>query len=169
MRELESLPIRKIISGGQTGVDRGALNAAILLRIPHGGWCPHRRRAEDGRIPDHYQLQESRSFDYQVRTEQNVLDADATLILHYGRVSSGTALTRRLVMKHGRPLLAVHLGLTTDPAACRRWLRDNLVGVLNVAGPRESSHPGIERAAADWIVGMLTGDKSEPQGAPSPT
>jgi len=165
MSRMGSLPIRKIISGGQTGVDRGALNAAILLKIPHGGWCPHRRRAEDGRIPDRYQLQESVSFDYQVRTEQNVLEADATLIVHNGKISAGTALTRRLALKHRRPLYTVNLGMATDPAACRRWLRENQVQVLNVAGPRESSHPGIEQAAADWIASMLSGKARQLPGS----
>jgi hypothetical protein len=80
------MPPSKIISGGQTGVDRAALDAAIELGIPHGGHCPRGRRAEDGRIPDRYQLTETDSAQYRVRTERNVLDADATLILCRGRM-----------------------------------------------------------------------------------
>ncbi|MEE3218652.1 MAG: putative molybdenum carrier protein, partial [Planctomycetota bacterium] len=79
--------IQKLISGGQTGVDRGALDVAIQLNIPHGGWCPRDRRAADGQIPRQYQLTETELVDYKERTERNVIDSDATLILVRGPLS----------------------------------------------------------------------------------
>ena len=112
----------KIISGGQTGVDRAALDAAIELGIAHGGWCPLGRLAEDGRIPDRYQLRETDSPEYAVRTERNVVESDATLILYRGRISGGTELTLRLAQRHGRPHMAVDLDAAPEPAEVRRWL-----------------------------------------------
>jgi hypothetical protein len=134
----------KIISGGQTGVDRGALEAARCLGIPHGGWCPRGRLAEDGRIPEQYELQETDTADYATRTEKNVIESDATLILCRGALSGGTLLTYRLADQHGRPCKVVDL---SEPLDCRdilHWLEDNQVATLNVAGPRESQNPGIE-------------------------
>ena len=89
----KNLPIKKIISGGQTGVDRAALDVAIALKIPHGGWCPKNRKAEDGAIPLHYHLQETPSTDYAERTRRNVHDADGTLIMIQNPPTGGTLLT----------------------------------------------------------------------------
>jgi hypothetical protein len=141
----------KIISGGQTGVDRGALDAAVALGIEHGGWCPLGRLAEDGRIPDRYRLRETETSDYPERTERNVLEADATLILCRGPLSGGTELTRRLAQSHGRPCRVVDLEGTPPVAPVRRWLAEQQVSVLNVAGPRESQSPGIAAAAREFI------------------
>jgi hypothetical protein len=142
----------KVISGGQTGVDRGALDAAIALGIAHGGWCPRGRLAEDGRIPDRYQLVETDSPDYAVRTEQNVVDSDATLILCRGPLSGGTELTLRLARQHRRLCLVIDLDRPPQPEEVRRWLRDHRVEVLNVAGPRESQSPGIAARAGEFIA-----------------
>ncbi len=142
----------QLISGGQTGVDRGALDAAMELGIPHGGWCPRGRLAEDGPIPDRYQLRESHSPDYPVRTEQNVLDSDATLILCRGRPAGGTDLTLRLAQQHGRPYLVVDLDRAADPAAVRRWLEEQQIETLNVAGPRESQSPGIGSLTREFLI-----------------
>jgi Circularly permutated YpsA SLOG family len=146
----------KIVSGGQTGVDRGALDAAIASGVEHGGWCPRGRRAEDGRVPDRYRLRETASRDYAARTEQNVLDADGTLILCVGVPTEGTALTRRLAEQHGKPCRVVDLQRPDDPAEVRAWLAAHAIRVLNVAGPRESTHPGVHRSAADFIRRLLT-------------
>ncbi len=141
----------KIISGGQTGVDRGALDAAVALGIAHGGWCPRGRLAEDGPIPGRYELHETDSPDYPVRTERNVLDSDATLILCRGQVSGGTELTLRLAERHRRPCLVVDLDRPLDVDPVRRWLVSHQVQVLNLAGPRESQSPGIGALAAGFV------------------
>ncbi len=145
----------KIISGGQTGVDRAALDVAIELGIPHGGWCPLGRLAEDGTIPTHYQLAETDSPDYAVRTERNVQEADATLILCRGRPTGGTELTRLLALRHGKPLHVVDLSAKPALAKARRWLARYGRGVLNVAGPRESQSPGIGAQAAEFLRKLL--------------
>ncbi len=145
----------KIVSGGQTGVDRAALDAAMELGIPHGGWCPRDRRAEDGRIPARYQLTETESPEYQVRTERNVLDSDATLILCRGKPTGGTELTRRLCKRQQRPCLVVDLGQPPELAAIRRWLAQHRVRTLNVAGPRESQCPQIGELACKFLCRLF--------------
>ena len=147
-------PPHRIISGGQTGVDRGALDAAIAAGVAHGGWCPRGRRAEDGSIPERYRLTEDE--DYAARTERNVLDSDATLILTIGALRGGTALTRRLARRHGRPCLVVDLAAAPAPDAVRAWIDAHDVRTLNVAGPRESAHPGVQERTADFLGRVLT-------------
>jgi hypothetical protein len=147
----------KIVSGGQTGVDRGALDAAIELAIPHGGWCPRGRLAEDGPIPEQYGLFETDSSDYPSRTQRNVVESDATLILFRGRIAGGTELTFRLAESHQRPRLAVDLDAAADPARVRRWLAEQRVEVLNVAGPRESQNPGIGALARAFLLEVFRG------------
>ena len=152
--------IRRIVSGGQTGVDRGALDAALQLGIPHGGWCPQGRIAEDGTIPARYQLRETASAEYRIRTEQNVLDSDGTLILYRGQLQGGTELTYRLACKHAKPHLLVDLLDSTDPQSTRQWLAENGIQVLNVAGPRESSAPGILEETRDFLQRCLAPSRS---------
>ena len=142
----------KIVSGGQTGVDRGALEAAIELQVPHGGWCPKGRLAEDGRIPARYRLRETDSGQYHVRTRQNVLDCDATLILYRGLLSGGTELTLRLAEQSGKPNLVVDLDADPSPQDVRNWLQEHGVEVLNVAGPRESLNPGIADDTREFLL-----------------
>jgi hypothetical protein len=141
---------RRVVSGGQTGVDRGALDAAIALGIEHGGWCPRGRLAEDGLIPAKYRLTETESPDYPVRTERNVLDSDGTLILYRDRMMGGTELTLRLARRHGKPCLTVSLDEDTE-GEVRRWMADQQIEILNVAGPRESSAPGITGQARRFL------------------
>ncbi|HID74598.1 MAG TPA: hypothetical protein EYP56_01225 [Planctomycetaceae bacterium] len=145
----------KVVSGGQTGVDRAALDAAIELGIPHGGWCPAGRRAEDGTIPVRYQLRETESADYSVRTERNVVDSDATLILYRGTLSGGTELTWRLAQSHGKPCLLVDLDGDPSVRRVREWLGRVRPAVLNVAGPRESQNPGIGDRSRRFLVHLL--------------
>ncbi|QDU61107.1 Putative molybdenum carrier [Planctomycetes bacterium Pan216] len=149
--------LRKIVSGGQTGVDRAALEAAIALNIAHGGWCPKGRRAEDGTVPSRYELVEADSRDYAVRTERNVVDSDGTLIVAPGELSGGTALTAKLCRNHEKPLLVLSL---EEPAAGERfptWLAESSIEVLNVAGPRESEVEGesLQVRAEAFLVGLL--------------
>jgi hypothetical protein len=146
----------RVISGGQTGVDRAALDVAIALDVPHGGWCPLGRLAEDGRIPDCYQLQETDSPEYPVRTERNVLESDATIVLCRGTPTGGTDLTIRMARKHHRPCLVVDLELPRPPDEVRRWLKGHRVRVLNVAGPREGQNPGIGRQAGEFLRQVLS-------------
>ncbi len=132
----------KIVSGGQTGVDRAALDFALELGTPCGGWCPRGRQAEDGRIPDRYPLDEL-AGGYKVRTERNVRDSDATLILIADELAGGTLLTRNFCRKHGKPHIVVKLTSSNALGRTRRWIDTTEIEVLNVAGPRESSEPGI--------------------------
>lgn len=147
----------RIISGGQTGVDRGALDAAMAAGVEHGGWCPLGRLAEDGPIPERYRLTETDSPEYSVRTERNVVESEATLILSRGPLSGGTQLTLRLAQRHGRPSLVVDLQRHPSPESVRRWLIEHSVEVLNVAGPRESQNPGIQAAAQGFLREVFAG------------
>jgi hypothetical protein len=149
------LQVRKIVSGGQTGVDRAALDAAIFLGLEHGGWCPRGRLAEDGAIPDRYTLRETESPDYAVRTENNVRDSDATLILYRDELAGGSKLTSRLAEKHRRPWLAVDLALHPPVETAKDWLSAHNVQVLNIAGPRASSDPNISALAESFLLRLL--------------
>lgn len=144
-----------ILSGGQTGVDRAALDVARALGIPVGGWVPRHRRAEDGRLPDHYPLRETASASYAVRTRLNVRDADATLVLTRGPPSGGTALTLAFARTLGRPHRLVDLAAAAELTPVRAWLVHEGVRILNVAGPRESGAPGIYEAAAAFLRRLL--------------
>lgn len=146
-----------IISGGQTGVDRAALDVAIHLGIPHAGWCPLGRRAEDGVIPRRYQLRETPSWRYQQRTAWNVRDADATLVLCDGALRGGTALTVRLAQSMGRPCLMADPGDESAAAQVRSACADLRVKRLNIAGPRESQRPGIGARAREFLLTLLSG------------
>ena len=145
----------RIVSGGQTGVDRAALDVAIALGIEHGGWCPAGRLSEDGSIPSRYQLQETQSPDYPVRTEQNVIDSDATLILYRQKLKGGTLLTRKICDRAFKPYLLIRLDRDTHQTV-RRWLLDQRPRTLNVAGPRESTCQGIYEQSFEFLLAALT-------------
>lgn len=145
------LHIEKIISGGQTGVDRAALDVALELGISCGGWCPKGRKAEDGHIDMRYTLQETTSSSYSVRTEKNVRESDGTLILTKGQPRAGTALTIKFAQKHKRPYLIRDPFVRKDLGTIRMWLEVNRIRVLNVAGPRESELPGIHDRAFEFL------------------
>lgn len=150
------LGVRRIVSGGQTGVDRGALDAAIELGIEHGGWCPRGRLAEDGPIPARYQLRETEELEYAVRTESNVTDSDGTLVLYKDRLQRGTLLTYRLARRHAQPALCVRLDQPVDVTKIQRWIIDEGIHVLNVAGPRASSSPGIDLETTELLKRVFT-------------
>ena len=138
--------IKKIISGGQTGVDQAALDTAIKLKIPHGGWIPKGRLTEDGPLPDKYQLQEMPTESYSERTEQNVIDSDGTLIMSHGALEGGSAYTRKMAMKHGKPWFHTDLNkMPTFHAAIliEEWVSKNSIDTLNIAGPRASEDSEI--------------------------
>lgn len=137
-----------IISGGQTGVDRSALDVAIEHNICHGGWCPRGRLAEDGPIAPCYQLRETPSSKYAQRTEWNVRDSDATVVFTVeARIVGGTLLTLEIARRLNKPLLCLHRGNAASPTVASaaskliRFLCDNRVQRLNVAGPRGSQQP----------------------------
>lgn len=143
--------IVKIISGGQTGVDRAALDVAIKLGIPHGGWVPRGRLAEDGPLPEVYALRETATAVYAERTEKNVVDSDGTLIVSRGELTGGSQYTCDMALKHGRPWLHIDLNRTAafrSAVTITEWLSANDIRVLNVAGPRASKDPNIYRDAA---------------------
>ncbi len=141
----------KVVSGGQTGVDRAALDAARATGLPCGGWCPRGRLAEDGPIDPGYPLVETPSADYAQRTEWNVCDSDGTLVIARGRPTGGTALTMTLGRRHRKPLLVVDLSRDPSPEGVFRWIEARAIGTLNVAGPRESQRPGIGREAQAFL------------------
>jgi hypothetical protein len=149
--------LQRLISGGQSGVDRAALDVAARLGIPCGGWCPRGRRAEDGPVSTRYPLRETPSAAYPQRTAWNIRDSDATLVLTRGRPRGGTGLTVSLAKRTGKPALVVDLELPADIDAVRGWLAKHRVEVLNVAGPRESEHPGVHDQAARLLAALLAG------------
>lgn len=157
-------PVERVLSGGQTGADRAALDAALAAGVPCGGWCPRGRRAEDGRVPAAYPLRETPGWQYPQRTEWNVRDAGATLILATGEPDRGTALTARLAGRLGRPCLSLDPTAPAALAAAADWIRRHGVRVLNVAGPRESAQPGLYAAARDFLERLLdeVARKTEP-------
>lgn len=150
--------LEKVISGGQTGVDRAALDAALQAKIAIGGCCPKGRKAEDGIIPDSYPLQELESCEYSSRTEKNVVDADGTLILNKGELSEGTKLTYEFTLQHRKPAFIVQLDAdeVTSQDQVLRWIEEKQIRVLNVAGPRESKSPdGIYREALSYLMKLF--------------
>lgn len=144
-----------IISGGQTGADRGALDAAIQLGIPHGGTCSRGRKADDGVIHARYKLRESSSADIDVRAEANVSNADGTLLLTFGRLTGNSKAAAELARKHRKPCLHLDLNLEATEDAVRRvreWLAENEVKVLNVGGSREGESAGVYGAVKDLLL-----------------
>jgi hypothetical protein len=154
--------VRRIISGGQTGADRAALDAAIELGIPHGGWVPRGRWAEDGKLPERYQVQETGSRRLDLRTEWNVRDADATLIFTTdGKLTGGTALTAHLARTYRKPWMHVNLSILTRVRQrqalklMREWLAATKPAVVNVAGPRASKDPKVYRAVRRYLLQLF--------------
>ena len=137
--------LRRVVSGGQTGVDRAALDAAIACGIPIGGWCPRGRLAEDGFVPHRYPLIETPSRKYPQRTMWNVRDSDGTLVIITGALEGGSAFTVRHATALARPHLVIDLEvrLYDAPDLALEFIGATRIAVLNVAGPRESSRPGI--------------------------
>jgi hypothetical protein len=156
--------IEKIISGGQTGVDRGALDAALASGFPCGGWCPAERVAEDGRIPACYPVQELPGAGYRRRTVQNVRDSDATAILCRGQPSGGTRLTALLCVRERKPVLLIDAVWATPARAAQLLLvfveREG-VRILNVAGPRESGWPQARAFSRQTIARFLSGPNGD--------
>lgn len=145
----------KIVSGGQTGVDRAALDVALARGMKCGGWVPKGRRAEDGPIDALYPVTETKSSAYDVRTRDNVRDSDATLILTRGEPTGGTKFTLETASSLAKPYHIVDLKRTHSPLTALRWLEAKRPKVLNVAGPRESTAPGIYAEAETFLTHLL--------------
>ncbi len=146
--------INKIVSGGQTGADQGALDAAIKLGIRHGGWVPKGRKTENGILPEKYALREMPTTGYRERTEKNVIDSNGTVILSRGRLSGGSAYTREMALRHDRPWIHIDLNQSSEFNAATvlsKWVQNNRIEVLNVAGPRASNDPGIYKSTVGII------------------
>lgn len=134
----------KIVSGGQTGVDRAALDAALKFNVDCGGWCPEGRKAEDGIIPPHYPLTELTGADYKERTLQNVIDSDGTVIIYFDTISGGTEQTLRFCLQQDKPYLpidATKLSPARSAERIRYFVANNDIKTVNIAGPRASGEP----------------------------
>ncbi len=149
----------KIISGGQTGVDRAALDFALKYNIPCGGWCPKGRQAEDGRIPEKYPLNETTTTNYNERTEKNISDSDGTLIIHSNRIDYGTKSTMDLCPEYNKPLQVIDLRKNISLLGLFNWMQTHQIRILNIAGPRESNSPGIYDKTLDLLNCIFEGDE----------
>ncbi len=161
---MQDLAELKIVSGGQTGVDRVALDVAIEHGIEHGGWCPRGRIAEDGVLDERYHLHETRSAAYSERTLRNVIDSDATVIFSdRDALTGGTALTARLTARENKALLVLLPDLPVEQASLElaAFLQSECVGILNVAGPRAGLSNGY---LMDYVRAVLTALFSEAIG-----
>jgi hypothetical protein len=152
------MAVKQVVSGAQTGVDRAALDVALELGIPCGGWVPLGRIDERGRIPDHYpNLTETPTADFSERTAANVRDSDATLIISHGRLTGGSLYTREEAHRLGRPCLHLDLRIKSSEEAvdaAGAWLDEHSVQILNVAGSRASKDPKAYTAAAQ-LLGLI--------------
>jgi predicted Rossmann fold nucleotide-binding protein DprA/Smf involved in DNA uptake len=150
--------VSRIISGGQTGVDQAALDAAIASGVSHGGWLPAGRRTENGPLSRRYEMQEMPSPSYPQRTRKNIVEADATLIISRGQLTGGSALTAAIAAEVKKPYLHIDLQRQDHGSAAvliKRWLHDCDVDVLNVAGPRASSDECVYSDAYCLVVEVL--------------
>lgn len=155
--------VQKIISGGQTGADRAALDFAIDNHIPYGGWVPKGRRTEDGRLPVKYHLQEMPTEDYSKRTLQNVLDGDGTVIVSHGFLTGGSALTREFAIQYKKHWLHIDLKELSLQEAAEKlssWLKEHEIAVLNVAGPKAGKDPKVYEAVLRLLKETLSGEKT---------
>ena len=160
--------LEKVVSGGQTGADRAALDWAIARGLDHGGWCPRGRRAEDGTIARRYRLTETPSDSYVERTECNVRDSEGTVILSVGEtLTGGSKRTAELARQHGKPWLHLSKEATPGDAGKRLYgfVQEHGIRVLNVAGPRASTEPDIGEFVRQVLDQAFRGG---PPGRPSP-
>ena len=145
----------RIVSGGQTGVDRATLDAALQFNIDCGGWCPEGRKAEDGKIPSHYPVVVLPDADYLIRTRQNVIDSDGTLIIYFDTLSGGTEKTLQFCLDQNKPHLlinATNLSIEQAGIQIQEFVSNNTINILNIAGPRTSTEP----LAYDYTLQAIT-------------
>jgi len=157
----------KIISGGQTGVDRAALDVALRHGIQCGGWCPAGRIDELGKIPDYYPVQELESGGFTERTLQNVNDSDGTVVIYPGELRGGSEQTVRFSVELKRPhqlIDASKLSAEDSAQLIAEFVRENRIGILNVAGPRESEWPEGYDYASRALDAFLLACSHRPMG-----
>ena len=147
--------LRKLVSGGQSGVDRAALDAALELGLPCGGWCPRGRWAEDGPIDSRYPLRETPLTRVIQRTLWNMRDSDGTLVVARSRPRGGSAVLPDAAGLR-RPRLVVDTEGVRAGAGVIRFVRMNRIGVLNIGGPRESEDPGIYETARAFLLALFS-------------
>jgi hypothetical protein len=153
--------VDRIVSGGQTGADRAALDWAIQNGIPHGGWCPRGRKAEDGPLDAKYLLQETKSARYIQRTRQNVTDSDGTLVVNLGKLEGGTFATVKVAGSQKKPHLILQLDAGVGDDAVRQlldWLQRQSIATLNIAGPRECTRLGTYAKTYSLFKGRTHSD-----------
>jgi hypothetical protein len=154
--------IKKIVSGGQTGADQAALDAAIATKTPHGGWVPEGRTTESGVLDEEYLMKELVGGGYSDRTEKNVIDSDGTVIISHGNLTGGSEYTMAMARKNGRPCLHIDLNNSSLLNAAKlvvSWITDNRIEILNVAGPRASKDNKIYGGAYSLIEAVLNMDE----------
>ena len=144
--------LRKVISGGQTGADRAALDWAIERQVPHNGWCPKGRKALDGPLAPKYQLKETPSEGYLQRNKWNVRDSDGTVVFTLAaEVTGGSKKTIEFATKLKQPWLHIHPGMRAPEELLVSFIQNHGIQTLNIAGSRESKEPGIY----EWVMGIL--------------
>jgi len=154
--------IIKIISGGQTGADQAALDAAIVTGTPHGGWMPEGRLTEKGPLSKKYDMEEMIGCGYSERTEKNVVESDGTMIISYGKLTGGSGYTMAMARNHNKPCLHIDLNnqSMSDAVECiLAWLRKHMIQVLNVAGSRASKDEKIYRAVFSLMEEVVNVDR----------
>ena len=157
--------IRKIISGGQTGADRAAFDFALENNVEIGGFVPKGRRAEDGKIPEKYpNLIETATRNYAERTELNVQNSDATLILSHGKLAGGSFLTKKLAKKHGKSFLHIDFA-KSDITECVGETCEWLIAIncenLNIAGSRTSADAEIYGKTIEFLEELFRQNDSK--------
>ena len=156
--------IEKIISGGQTGVDRASLDAALEAGIEIGGWCPAGRDAEDGPIAEKYPLQTTDHLDHTVRTENNVRDSDGTLAIYRQHLQGGTAYAVEMARHLGRPVLAIDIDSPPPISTVVDWVNEHQLRVIHIGGERESTSPGIYTQAKSFVADFLSACRQDLDG-----
>jgi hypothetical protein len=154
----EKIMIKKIISGGRIGADQAALDVAIKMGIPHGGWIQKGRKTQRGILPEKYQLKEMPVAGFKERIEQNIIDSDGTVIISHGNLTGGSDYGQEMAKKHNRPCLHIDLNetpLSIVPSEINTWIIENNIEILNVTGSRASEDPKIYKDTMNIIEGTI--------------